>query len=725
MVDTKYTFCPICTNHCAFRVTISEGKVVDVTGAGETGFPVNICSLHKGAAHIIGILNAPDRLKHPLKRAGKRGEGKWERISWDEALDTIAAKLVEIRDNYDPKYTAVVLNEPKGMEFAFWQRFATAYGTPNVITPGCYCGVQTGMAFRYMFGTDSIRPRMENPRVIVVWGADVAHTGGTFVGVTRNDLNKALVEGCKLVVIDPRNVEIWPEKSMFASNADYWLRPRPNSDGLLAMGMLKVIIEEGLYDPEYIAEWTIGFDALKEEVKKFGLDDLESLTWVPKQQIIEVARLYARNKPGIIGWGNALEGNSQAFQACRAIAMLHGITGNVNTPDGGELAVDSAPICPPGRFMFSGPLKERIKEFPRSPERSLAGEFRLALAGMYVPTQSLVKALLDGKPYRPKVALLCLTNPLLTYPDSKRTYEAFMKLDLLVVSEVFHTLTTEIADIILPAAYSLCEYDTVGYWPAWYGHARAHPKLADPPGEAWPDLKIVNELAKKVGLRKYFWEDWRESLDYMIEPAGITWERFRDEVRYLEAKSKYSPVKVSGYGTPSGKVELYSKQLEEIGCSPIPRFEELKEPLGGAFELSDKYPLMETNYKSEVFMLSGFRNVKELAEKSPPPTVFMNTETVKKLDLKEGDWVWIETRRGRVKQRLMTDPGIHPKVVNTEFGWGGTKEFKDSNINVLTDCDPPYDKLSGSVAIRGYPCKVYKASPTPEQPEVEGRGKST
>jgi anaerobic selenocysteine-containing dehydrogenase len=690
-------------------VTVEDGKVVEVVGAGETGFPVNICSLHKGAAHVMGIINAPDRLKYPLKRVGKRGQGKWERISWGEALDIIATQIMEIRDKYGPERVAIVLNEPKGMEFAFWQRFATAFGTPNVITPGCYCGVQTGLAFRLTFGTDSIRPQMESPAVVVIWGADIAHTGGTFLGVMRNDLNKALVKGCKLVVIDPRNLEVWPEKSMFASDADYWLKPRPNSDGLLAMGMIKVIMDEKLYDEHYIASWTVGFDALKEEVKTFGLDAVENLTWVPKEQIREVARLYALNKPGVIGWGNALEGNSQALQACRAIAILRGITGNVNTPDGGEVEVESAAICPPGRFMFSGPVKERLKEFPRSPGTSLAGEFKMALASMYVPTQALVKALLEGKPYTPKAALLCLTNPLLTYPDTKRTYEAFMKLDLLVVAEVFHTRTTAIADIVLPAAYSLCEYDTVGYWPAWYGHARAHPKLADPPGEAWPDVKITNELAKKVGLGKYFWEDWIGALDYMVEPAGLTWEKFRDEVRYLEAKSKYQPDKVTGYRTRSGKVEIYSQTLQDLGYSPIPRFEALKEPLMGRFELTDEYPLMETNYKSEVFMLSGFRNVKELMEKSPPPTVFMNTTTAKSLGLKDGDWVWIETRTGKIKQRLVTDPGIHPKVVNTEFGWGGTEEFKDSNINQLTDCEPPYDMQTGSVAIRGYPCKVYKA----------------
>lgn len=708
MIQEKYTFCPICTNHCAFKAIIKDGKVVDILGAGETGFPVNICSLQKGAAHVIGVLNAPDRLKHPLRRKGDRGEGKWEQISWDEALDTIAGKLLDIKDKYGPERVAVLLNEPKGMEYAFGQRFATAFGTPNVATPGCYCGVQTGSALRFTFGSQNIQARTEaDPRVVIIWGANLAHTGGTFTGIKRNAFNKAVAAGCKVVVIDPKNIEIWPEKGMLASDADYWIRPRPNSDGLLAMGMIKVIIEEKLYDENYIKEWCTGFNELRDEMETFTLDDIERLTWVPRQQIREVARVYATNRPGIIGWGNALEGSSQAFQTCRAIAILRGICGNVNTPDGGEHEVESAPITPPGRFMFGGPLRERLKECPRSPERTIGGKFKLALRSMYVPTESFVKALLDEEPYLPKAALAILTNPVLSYPDTKKTYQAFMKLDFFVVSELFHTPTTAIADIVLPAA-TIHEHDTLGYWPAWYGCARAHPKLVDPPGEAWPDIKIVNELAKRVGLAKYFWDDEKEALDYMLEPAGISWEKFRDEIRYLEAKSKYNPHRVVGYQTPSGKVEISSSLLKDMGYSSIPKFKELVEPLSGKFELTEEYPLIMTDYKSEVFMLSGFRNIKELRRKSPPPTVFMNAETAKELGFEDGDWVCIETRQGKVEQRLMTDPKVHPKVVNTAFGWGGTEEFEACNMNVLTDCNPPYDAQTGSVTIRGYPCRVSK-----------------
>lgn len=704
------TFCHICPNHCALKAIVEGGKVVEVKADGGSGFPVHMCSVQKGADHLIGTINSPDRLKKPLKRKGEKGEGRWEEITWDEALDTIAERLLRIKEEEGPERFTMILGEPKGMEFFFGQRFASAFGTPNVITPGNYCGVQSTESLSFTFGSRYIMARMEgDPKVVVIWGANLAHTGGTFSNVGRYDLNRLLVEGnTKFIVIDPKDIEIWPEKGMHASDADYWVKPKPNSDGLLAMGMIKVIIEEGLYDAEYVKNWTLGFDELCEEIKTFTLDDVETLTWVPQQTIREVARVYATHKPGVIGSGNALEGSCQAFQTLRAICILRGITGNVNTPDGGHVDLEVPEYYRPGSFML-GDMKDKLAEYPRSPERTLGeGEYTLATRFGYVPTQALIKALLEEKPYRPKAGLALVTNPLLTYPDSEATEKAFRKFEFLVVSELFHTATTKIADIVLPAAF-MHEHDTIAIWPAWFANIRANCKLVDPPGEAWSDIKMINELAKRVGLRQYFWENEEEAFDYMLKPMGLTWKEFRDNVKYIQGKSKHDPNRVIGYGTSSGKVELYCEKLKKSGVDPLPRFEKLKEPLLGRFELSGEYPLMMTNYKSEIFMLSGYRNVDQLSKKSLSPTVFLNSETAKEMGMEDGDWIYIETYKGRTKQRLSTQDNIHPKIVNTEFGWGD-HEYADSNMNVLTDYRPPHDLATGSVAIRGYPCKVYKVS---------------
>jgi anaerobic selenocysteine-containing dehydrogenase len=704
------TFCHICPNHCALKVTVEDNRILKVTAAGGSGFPVHMCSVKKGPDHLVGTVNSPDRLTKPLKRKGERGQGLWEEISWDEALDTIAAKLIEVRDEYGPERVVMVLGEPKGMEFAFGQRFATAFGTPNVITPGNYCGVQNTESLRYTFGSRYIMARMEAPpKTIIVWGANLAHTGGTFSNIGRYDFNRALVSNdCKVIVIDPKNIELWPEKGMHASDTDYWLKPRPNSDGILAMGLVKVIVEEGLYDEDYIKEWTVGFEEVKKEVASFSLQEVEDLTWIPKETIQEVARVYATEKPGVIGSGNALEGSTAAFQTLRAICLMRGITGNVNTPDGGHVDMIPPGYYPPGSFMI-GDMKDRLKEFPRSPERTIGGGvFQLTARFGYVPTQGLVHALLTEEPYLPKVGLAFVTNPLLTYPDSVATEKAFRKFEMLVVSELFHTATTNIADIVLPAAF-MHEHDTVAYWPAWFANVRANRKLVDPPGEAWSDMRMINELAKRVGLEEYFWEDEEKALDYMVEPLGHTWQQFRDEVIYLHGHSAYHPELVTGYKTKSGKVELYCAGLEKAGVDPIPRFEKLKDPLRGKFDVSEEFPLMMTNYKSEIFMLSAYRNLDELKGKTLPPTVYMSPETADEYGLGDGDWIYIETYMGRIKQQLALQPKMHPKVVNVEFGWGDFG-FEDANMNLLTDFDHPWDLPTGSVAIRGYACKVYKAA---------------
>jgi thiosulfate reductase / polysulfide reductase chain A len=547
------------------------------------------------------------------------------------------------------------------------------------------------------------------PKVMVMWGANAAHTGGSFNKVDRYDMNRCLANGMKMIVIDPKDIEIWPEKHMRASDCDYWLRPRPNSDGILAMGFIKVIVDEGLYDEDYIRDWTIGFDKIVAETKKYTLEDVERLTWVPKQDIVEAARLIATEWPCAIANGNGLEGNVSAFQALRAICILRGIIGSVNTPKGAFCELDCADYRRTGSFMI-GEMKDVFKDYPRIPKRTIGGiESGMAARFGYVPVQSLVRALLEGEPYTPKVGIGFVNNPLLTYPDSRAVEEAFKKFELLVFSELFPTATTRVCDIVLPAAF-MHEHDTLAYWPAWHGGMRANVELVPPPGEAWSDMKFINELAKRVGLEKYFpWENEEQILDYMLEPSGLTWKQMRDEVHFVGEKWLYDPDKVIGYNTPSGKVELECETLTKYFADTVPTFEKLAKPLQGIFDMTADYPLIFTNYKSEIFMASGYRSVERLLKKSLPPTAYLSPETANEFGIEEGDWIWIETYRGRMKQQARLQEGIHPKVVNVEFGWGDWI-YPDSNMNLITDYRKPWDYESGSVTIRGYACKIYKAA---------------
>ncbi len=532
-------------------------------------------------------------------------------------------------------------------------------------------------------------PDDENkPNLIVLWGCNLVHTTG---GMRRETLSGALESGAKLVVVDPQKIDM-------ARIADLWIKVRPGSDGALAMGALKVLIEEKLYDQDIVTNWTVGFESLKEHVESFSLEDVEKVTWVPRRQIEEFARLYGTAKPATIQWGNALDQVPNSSQAGRAIAIMRGITGNLNIP-GGDIFLTPAHFTRPGRFFL-------LSKYPRKPERILGDRFKLAHYSAFIPFHVMTKAILEEKPYPIKAAMFILTNPVVSYPNSDETYRALMKLDFVVVSELFMTPTAALADILLPAAWGM-EHDEVGYWPGWYEEMRAHPKIVDPPGECWPDTKIINEIAKRLGMEKDFWEDHHEALNVMLEPSGLTYKEFKEK-RVLLPKREY---RKHDYRTPSGKIEIYSEQLKKMGYSPMPLWEELSR----IPEISKEYPLLLTNAKEEAYMLTSYKSIASVRTMRPDPMVELNPETADKLGVKEGDWVYIETREGKIKQKLSLNRDIDSRVVNASFGWWFPEEastgygWRRANINILTPSGPDYDQPTGGVALRGIPCKVYPA----------------
>ncbi|MBI2953477.1 MAG: molybdopterin-dependent oxidoreductase [Chloroflexi bacterium] len=682
------TFCHICCGHCAVKVTVADGMIVDMAPDTEGGFPSEMCVVRKGRLSIPEIHTHPDRLKYPMKRVGERGEGKWERISWDEALDTIASKFKDIRENYGPEYLVVGLGEPKGLEFAFGERFATAFGTPNVLTPGWICGVNFGLANNFTFGGVTVPDDDQRPKLMVMWGVNSNHTTG---GLRRETISTALEEGAKMIVIDPRKIDL-------ASVADLWIKPRPGSDGALALGVLKVVIEEKLYDKDVVANMTVGFDKLEEEMRTFSLEDVEKVTWVPQAQIREFARMVGETGPACMQWGNSLDQAANSFQLHRVLSILIAITGNLNVPGGMVILNSERNFIRSGRFFL-------LNKIRRNAEKSLANEYPLALRSAFVPARVALKAIMEEKPYLPKAGIFILTNPILSYPDAKKAYDALMKLEFTVVTELFMTPTAAIADIVLPAAAGM-EHDEVGYWPGWYGEVRAHPKLVDPPGECWPDTKIINELAKRIGIGEHFWEDDGEAIEVWLEPSGLSFDELKRK-RTLLPQRQYG---TNVCKTPSGKVEVYCKVLEELKLDPLPTWN----VLGTIPDANEDFPFLLTNAKEEVYVNTGYKQVPSLRAMRPEPVVTMHPDAAQKAGVKEGEEVYIETKAGKIKQRLVLDRNLDPRVVNAAFGWWFPEDAKSvygwdrSNINVLIGDEGPYDTAVGCQVLRGVPCRVYK-----------------
>lgn len=700
METKRDIYCFICPSHCALKATFDEhGKMIKVVADSRSEQHCDICDAAKGHSTIPEAHSHGKRLQFPMKRAGERGENRWIRISWDEALGTIAEKMTFYRDTFGPESIAMVLGEPKSMGYAFAQRFATFLQTPNVITPGNYCGVQTGHADQFSIGTMHVLADVAvDPKCIIIWGSNPQNTGNNFRCFAQEDVARALKNGARLIMMEPG-------KNRYGEQADYWLRLKPGSDGSLAMGMAKVIIEEGLYDKTYVANFTIGFEQLAKEVANFTLAEVEEETWIDADAIREVARLYATSKPGLIMWGNALENSVAALQTCRAVSMLRGLTGNVGV-EGGELISTPAKFGRPGWFYFD-------RRFPRPTAKSIGKEFPIAMGAAYVPTQSLVKTILSEDPYPIKMAMCHVTNPVLTYADSVATYEAFMKVPFLVVAEIFPTSTTAIADIVLPAALPL-EHNSIAYWPAWLGHIRAMPKCVEPPGEAWPDSKMINELAKRMGMREHFFEDWEECLDLMMADSGMTYKEFcQPDKRVIHPTMHYLRDDPERYfKTPSGKFEFYSQQMDQLGISPLPTFKEVSNQRFGK-EQFERYPLYLTNGKEGAYFSSGYRHIGGMEKHKAEAVCELNPRTAAKYGLKEGEMIYIESRKGRIQRRLKISEHVHPNVVLAAFGWWGTEaenneyDWRKYNINNLSEGDSANCPATGSVQLRGVPVRVY------------------
>ncbi len=683
-----FTFCHLCPGRCSIKAIVEDNRVVDFEPDMESGLYAEQCVVKKGRFTIPEVLGHKDRLLHPLKRVGARGEGKWERISWDEALDTIAAKFNEHKEKFGAQSVAFGLGEPKGMEFAYAERLASAFGTSSVVTPGWFCGVPKSMAAAFTYGGGTVCDDDNTPALLVIWGANVIHTTG---GIRRETVEKVIEAGGKLIVVDPQRTDL-------AKLADLWIRIRPGTDGVLAAGVLKVIVEENLYDRDIVSNWTIGFEQLREELSRVSLDDVERLSWVPRHQIETFARLYTQTKPAAMQSGNAVDQHVNSFQTGRMIAIMRAVSGHLNVP-GGDVFLTPPTYTRPGNFYL-------LNKHHRNAEKLLKGRFKLSQKSTSIPSHVLTRAILTGDPFPIKSAMFILTNPLISYPNSPETYDALMALDFSVVSELFMTPTASLADIVLPVAWGM-EHEELGYWPGWYEEVRAHPKLVDPPGECWPDTKIINELAKRLGLGADFWEDDHEGLEVMLKPSGLSFAEFKKR-RVLRPTKEYRP---NNYRTPSGKIEIYSEQVARLGYTPIPLWQELSRRL----EPSDAYPLLMTNAKEEAYMATAFKHVASIRLIRPEAYVELHPNMARQLGLKDGMQVYIETEIGRVKQKLSLNHAIDPRIVIAAFGWWFPERspsgygWKDSNINMLTASGPDYDPATGGVPMRGIPCRVYAA----------------
>jgi anaerobic selenocysteine-containing dehydrogenase len=696
-VDTEQVVrsrCEFCMAGCGVMVYLRDGKPIRVEGDPDDPVSKGVLCL-KGVA-ALEYLYHPERLKYPLKRAGERGEGKWQQITWDEALNTIAAELTKAKEKYGAESVVFIRGGAKGYQDSYIARLANVFGTPNVGSGAPMCYVPRLNASMITYGFMALPDYEYPPACIVLWGVNTCSTAFSECKQT----NEALERGSKLIVIDPG-------ETVFAQKANIWVKPRPCSDLALALGMINVIINEGLFDRDFVEGWTVGFDKLKAHIQDYPPEKVEEITWVPAETIREAARFYATNKPACIAWGNGIDNNINNFQSARAIAMLRAITGNVSKP-GGDLE-----WSPSGIVAKTSPelLQQNALPTEVRAKRISAGAGMLPVL-FYALPQDVVKAIIKADPYPIRAAFIQGGSLLHTYTNAQEVYQALKSLDFLVVSDFFMIPTAELADIVLPVATFL-EIDNLHE--SEYSAAVGVIQKVAQVGECWSDLRICNELAKRLGLGNYFWEDDKQVLDFILKPRGLTFDELR-KVGLISVGKQYRQYERNGFNTPSGKVELYSSKLEEWGFDPLPVYHEPPESPFSEPELVKEYPLIFTSWKLVPFEHSQGRQIESLRSSHPDPLVIIHRETASKLGIKEGEWVYIETKRGRIRQKAVLSANIDPRVVILEHGWWFPEKDSDvhgwaeSNLNILTDSKPPYGREIGSATLRGILCKVYKES---------------
>ncbi len=664
--DTAWTFCQICRAECGMIVHLEDGKVVKVEGDPEDQWSRGkLCVKGRNAPRI---LYAKDRLHHPLLR--KARTGAFQRVSWEETIDFIADKMERIKAQYGPQ--ALVFYQgttARILDTMVLRRLAGLYGTPNVTGTWSVCVGPKILAYNKTFG----RPPMpwcdlKNARYIILWGTNpwVTHLH-RYHGISA-DIMFARKRGGKLVVIDPRLTPM-------AAKADLHIQIRPGTDLALALGMIHHIIKGDLYDKEFVDTHTSGFEELAEHIIPYTPRWAEAITDIPAKTIQEVAKGFALTRPASLDRREGVQHSHTASQTLRAMAILLAITGNVDLRGGLMLT--------PYRSLKSLPLPEGL---PRPSQSFWRDKFPLARdASGYLP-----EAILSEKPYPLRGLVVVEGNPLSCFPNTGKVLQALDKLDLLVIHELFMNDSTQLADVVLPACTFLEKAEISVQSLRRDYPVRTRLPVVEPLYEALPEWKLFSLLGQRLGYGEFFlFASDKQLVEAVLERAGWT----RDEPGEPTTPGQ---VLEKGFATPTGKIELFSRALEESGYDPLPAA-----PLDWPDDPT--YPCyLISGARVPHFYHSQHRNIPALRKAHPEPLAEISQALASELGVADGEEVRIETRVGASIWKVRVSEGIHPRTVSIPHGWAGAH-----NANWLID-DLAYDPLAATPPYRDMRCKVEK-----------------
>ena len=724
MTEIRRSYCGLCHPRCGLLLELENGRIVRVKGDPE--HPVSRGRICQRGRLMADHVNHPERINYPLKRKSDKGGGQWQRLTWNQALDEVAEKLGDLRDRYGAETLAFTHGTKRTYHWDE-RRFFNLFGSPNICGANNICMCPSQAVEFATYGGFTWGDVMHT-QCVVLWGHGPSKSNP--IGLYPM-IRQAQKNGAKLIVIDPRRIAE-------AQKADMWLPIRPGTDVALMLGWLRIIIEENLYDADFVANWTVGFEDLKTAAAAYTPEKVAEITWLTPEQVVSSARCYATTRPAMITWGFGLDKQGvNATQAARARCCLRAVSGNLDIRGGEPLGWNEpvGKIIGDEQLEFNPALSaaQRAKQlgadqypffgFPGW-SRNLEANRRLPADYMHPPhadmtcvahARNVFDAMITAQPYPVTAAVSVASNPLLSLPNVRHTYEALKRLALYVVGEFYLTPSAALADYIFPICSTV---ETTELWltPAF---CVACPRGVDPLYERRNTYDFWRGLGLRLGQQDHWpWETVDEVWDYRLAPAGLDFNRLLAQ-NGLFGKPQYKRYEKFGFGTPSGKVELRSSIFAQLGCEPVPVYREPPHsPLADA-QLAADFPLVLISGSRFMPMYhSEQRQIQAAREKRPDPVVTLHPDTAAALGLAEGEWVRVQSPLDGIRMRLHISDTVDPRMADADHGWwfperrGEAPELFgvfESNVNLLCPdeaafCSPEIGSWPHSALL----CRVVK-----------------
>ena len=598
---TYRTICQFCHTNCGIILHMASTGALSVKA--DPDHPANRGRICPKAAAIPGVIHSKDRLRFPLQKTATG----LKRVSWDAALSFAAEKLGEIKSRFGSSSLVRCGGAPVSYQCRDgFLEFMGQFGSPNMTGAANLCMIPRMTAFKAVTGGIRAEPDYDNTKLVILWGTNpfASERLGSYAAYDgmRQVIPRLKERGVPIICIDPF-------RSQTVQEANTWERINPGTDVALGLAMIHVIIKKALYDRDFVEKYTTGFEQLKTHVKDCTPEWAQGLTGIPSENITKLARRYATTRPAVIYEGNGLDMYANGVDAARTVAMLIALTGNLDV-QGGNLFMPFAiqSVLPTRRV----PIEKRLwyERFP------VFGE---------VPFPAVKESLLRDEEDRPRAMIVHHCNPVLVQANEKRTRQAFEKLDFVMVTDIFPTATTEMADLVLPVASDFESHGYRAYASVRGGFLALARPVASPVGESRPVFEVEYELAQRMGIHSdYPFKDTRSWIDYMLRPSGLDFQRLDNEqIIYATPMVQYEKHKEKGFDTPSGKVEFYSAFFQEKGYSPIPSY---TEPGGWSPDEKDLkmkgFPLIGSSYRPAQFVHTKLKNIEVLYRSYPEPHLY-------------------------------------------------------------------------------------------------------